>query len=153
MSAHLLRNQAESMRRTRSVAIVPPLGCVNAATAGIMAMKTGLECHHVVSSGDASLDMSSFRQEGAATATEVWRRGSRALGESGGAVQHPLAQKGGYLGARGVAVGRRAIHDEEATLDCSLGMAITKPRRWCRARHVVRQMTTVAVAVAFPWLE
>jgi hypothetical protein len=68
-------------------------------------------------------------QEGAATATEVWRRGSRALGESGGAVQHLLAQKRGYLGARGVAVGRRAIHGEEATLGCSLGMAITKPRR------------------------
>jgi hypothetical protein len=49
------------MRRTRSVAIVPPLGCVNAATAGMMAMKTGLECHHVDSSEDASLDMSSFR--------------------------------------------------------------------------------------------
>lgn len=61
VSAHLLRNQAERMSKTRSVAMVPPLGCVKAATAGIIAMKTGLECHHVESSDAANMDVSLFR--------------------------------------------------------------------------------------------
>lgn len=49
------------MSKTRSVAIVPPLGCVNAAMAGIIAIKTGLECHQVESSDAANADMSLFR--------------------------------------------------------------------------------------------
>jgi hypothetical protein len=61
VSAHLLKNQAERMSKTKSVAMVPPLGCVKAATAGIMAMRTGLECHQVESSDAARADMSLFR--------------------------------------------------------------------------------------------
>lgn len=60
-ATHLLRNQAESISKTRSVAMVPPLGCINAANAGTIAMKTGLECSHEASSDAVVLAMSLFR--------------------------------------------------------------------------------------------
>jgi hypothetical protein len=159
------------MRRTRSVAIVPPLGCVNAATAGIMAMKTGLECHHAVSSGDASLDISSFRlvlcrlsveeRKDCCASEKLDRRELRRRRRSGGAGGEGRApsvkvaarfnilwrsREGIWEPEAWLSAGALSMA-KEATLGGSLGMAITKPRRGCRARHVVREMTTVAVAV------
>jgi hypothetical protein len=140
MSAHLLRNQAESMRRTRSVAIVPPLGCVNAATAGIMAMKTGLECHHVVSSGDASLDMSSFRlvlcklsveeRKDCCASEKLDRRElrrRRRSGEEGRAPSVKVAARFNIFWRR-----REGIWEPEAWLSAG-ALSMAKKQRWVAA--------------------
>lgn len=51
-------NQAPSSSSTMSVTSVPPLGWYRAAAAGTMAIRTGLDCHHVVSSEGVSPAMS-----------------------------------------------------------------------------------------------
>jgi hypothetical protein len=58
---HWPRHHAERMSKTRSVARVPPCGWISAATAGTMAMNTGLECSHEESSDEAVLAMSLSR--------------------------------------------------------------------------------------------
>jgi hypothetical protein len=78
---HLPRNQAESKSKTISVARVPPCGCINAATAGTIAMKTELECNQEESSEDVVRSMSLFRivrrlsVEDRVDKTELRRRG------------------------------------------------------------------------------
>ena len=78
-------------------------------------------------------------EDRAPAAREVGRGRSRALCKGRCALQHPLVQLEGYLGARRMAFGRRAVHDDADDDDdgkrrCT---AVRKPRR---CRYATRRM-------------